>query len=87
MLNFFITVTHFFFLQSLVPAGAIFGGPIGGWAIDKLGRKGTIILCVVPFELGWLLISYAQNHGMMYAGRIITGLACGMVSLAVPVSY
>ena len=87
MLNFFITVTHFFFLQSLVPAGAIFGGPIGGWAIDKLGRKGTIILCVVPFELGWLLISYAQNRGMMYAGRIITGLACGMVSLAVPVSY
>ena len=88
-LNFFITVMYYFvlFLQSLVPAGAIFGGRNVGWAIDKLGRKGTIILCVVPFELGWLLISYAQNHGMMYAGRIITGLACGMVSLAVPVSY
>ena len=71
----------------MVAVGAIFGGPLGGWAIDKLGRKGTIMFCVVPFELGWLLISFAQNHGMMYAGRIITGLACGMASLVVPVSY
>jgi len=71
--------------SSLVAVGAIFGGPLGGWAIDKLGRKGTIMFCVVPFELGWLLISFAQNHGMMYAGRIITGLACGMASLVVPV--
>ncbi|KAL9961390.1 hypothetical protein ACROYT_G030315 [Oculina patagonica] len=43
------------------------------------------MLCVVPFELGWLLISYAPNRSMLYAGRIITGLACGTISLAVPV--
>ena len=60
---------------------------MGGWFIDKFGRKGTILLCAVPFELGWLLISYAKNHTMLYAGRIITGLACGMVSLAVPVRF
>jgi len=66
--------------------GAVFGSPVGGWAIDRFGRKGTIMFCVVPFELGWLLISYAQNHTMLYTGRIITGLACGIISLAVPVS-
>ena len=73
-------------MQSLVTLGAIFGGPISGWAIDKFGRKGSILLCAVPFELGWLLISNAQNRAMLYAGRVITGLACGMISLAVPVS-
>ena len=73
-------------MQSLVTVGAIFGGPISGWAIDKFGRKGSILLCAVPFELGWLLISNAQNRAMLYAGRVITGVACGMISLAVPVS-
>ena len=75
------------FLQSLVAVGAIFGCPIGGWAIDKFGRKRTLLLCSVPFELGWLLISFAQNRAMLYAGRITTGLACGIVSLATPVSF
>ena len=70
----------------MVTVGAIFGGPISGWAIDKFGRKGSILLCAVPFELGWLLISNAQNRAMLYAGRVITGVACGMISLAVPVS-
>ena len=67
--------------------GALLGGPIGGWSIDKYGRKGTILLCAIFFEFGWLLIILAQNHAMLYAGRIVTGLACGMISLAVPVRY
>ena len=75
------------FLQSLVAVGAIFGCPIGGWAIDKFGRKRTLLLCSVPFELGWLLISFAQNRAMLYSGRISTGLACGIVSLATPVRF
>jgi len=45
------------------------------------------MLCVIPFELGWLLLAYGQNRGMLYAGRAITGLGCGIVSLAVPVSF
>ena len=65
----------------------MFGSPIGGWAIDKFGRKGTIMLCIIPFVLGWLLISFAQNVAMLYAGRVITGLGCGTISVTVPVSF
>ena len=72
-------------MQSLIAVGAIFGSPIGGWAIDRLGRKTAIVLCGVPLDLGWLLITYAQNHAMLYAGRLITGLGIGIVSLSVPV--
>lgn len=43
------------------------------------------MFCTVPLVLGWLLISYAKNVAMLYAGRIITGLGCGAVSLTVPV--
>ena len=45
------------------------------------------MFCAIPFELGWLLLAYAQNRGMLYAGRFITGLACGIISLTVPVSF
>ena len=75
-----------FFLQSLITVGAIFGSPLAGWAIDKLGRKSTIMLCVVPFVLGWLLIGFAQNLAMLYSGRVISGLACGVISVTAPVS-
>ncbi|XP_044174405.1 solute carrier family 2, facilitated glucose transporter member 8-like [Acropora muricata] len=71
--------------SSLLAVGAIFGSILGGWTIDHLGRKGTIMACVLPFELGWLLIAFAQNRMMLYSGRVINGMACGMISLAVPV--
>ncbi|XP_015755068.1 PREDICTED: solute carrier family 2, facilitated glucose transporter member 8-like [Acropora digitifera] len=71
--------------SSLLAVGAIFGSILGGWTIDHLGRKGTIMVCVLPFELGSLLIAFAQNQMMLYSGRVINGMACGMVSLAVPV--
>ena len=67
--------------------GVVLGCPIGGWAIDKFGRKKTLLFCFVPFELGWLLISFAQNRAMLYSGRITTGLACGIVSVAAPVRF
>ena len=73
------------FLQSLITLGAMFGSIIGGWAIDYFGRKGTIIMCSLPFELGWFLIAFAKNHEMLYAGRVISGVACGMITVAVPV--
>ncbi|XP_074608114.1 solute carrier family 2, facilitated glucose transporter member 8-like [Acropora palmata] len=71
--------------SSLVTLGAMFGSVIGGWTIDHFGRKGAIMACTVPFELGYLLIAFARNHEMLYAGRVISGVASGMVSLAVPV--
>ena len=73
------------FLQSLITLGAMFGSIIGGWAIDYFGRKSTIMMCSLPFELGWFLIAFAKNHEMLYAGRVISGVACGMITVGVPV--
>ncbi|XP_031555263.1 solute carrier family 2, facilitated glucose transporter member 8-like [Actinia tenebrosa] len=70
---------------ALIALGAALGSPLGGWTIEALGRKGTIMFSVIPFELGWLLISFAFNHWMLYFGRLITGIGVGMVSMTVPV--
>ena len=54
--------------------------------MDRFGRKFATMLCAIPFVLGWLLISYATDIEMLYAGRIITGIGCGVISCTSPVS-
>ena len=59
------------------------GTPIGclasGYMMDTLGRKRSLIITEVPALLGWLLISFASDVRMIYAGRFFVGLGSGMV--------
>ncbi|XP_074149243.1 solute carrier family 2, facilitated glucose transporter member 8 [Sminthopsis crassicaudata] len=70
---------------SLVTLGAAAGGILGGWLLDKAGRKLSLMLSTVPFVGGFTLIIGSQNVWMLYGGRILTGLASGIASLVVPV--
>uniref|UniRef100_UPI00398F66BB solute carrier family 2, facilitated glucose transporter member 8 n=1 Tax=Pristiophorus japonicus TaxID=55135 RepID=UPI00398F66BB len=70
---------------SLVTIGAAVGGIIGGWIVDKIGRKLSLMMCAVPYVSGFTMIIGAQNIWMLYGGRVLTGLASGVTSLVVPV--
>lgn len=71
---------------SLLNIGAILGGPIAGFLLQSMGRKVSIMACALPFVAGWVLIGTASNKmvALLYTGRVLTGVACGMTSLAVP---
>ncbi|XP_068167520.1 solute carrier family 2, facilitated glucose transporter member 8 isoform X2 [Antennarius striatus] len=69
---------------SIVTVGAALGGLLGGWMVDKVGRKLSLMFCSLPFVLGFTLIVAAQNVWMLYLGRSLTGLASGVTSLTVP---
>lgn len=47
--------------------------------MDKIGRKKTLLLTEIPSILGWLLIAFSTNVYHIYLGRLLTGLASGMV--------
>ncbi|XP_063287633.1 solute carrier family 2, facilitated glucose transporter member 8 [Pelobates fuscus] len=70
---------------SIVTIGAAVGGVFGGWIVDRIGRKLSLMLCAVPFVLGFTLIIAAQNVWMLFGGRFLNGLASGVTSLVVPV--
>lgn len=70
---------------SIVTIGAAIGGVLGGWIVDKIGRKLSLMLCSLPFIFGFVIIISAQNVWMLYAGRFLNGLASGVTSLVVPV--
>ncbi|XP_074017136.1 solute carrier family 2, facilitated glucose transporter member 8 [Numenius arquata] len=70
---------------SVVTLGAAAGGILGGYLVDKVGRKPSLMLCSIPYVFGYIVIISAQNVWMLYCGRVLTGLASGITSLVVPV--
>lgn len=56
-----------------------------GTICDLIGRKWGCIMTVIPFTIGWLLIILANNVGLIYAGRFLTGLAGGAFCVAAPI--
>ncbi|GIX90944.1 facilitated trehalose transporter Tret1 [Caerostris extrusa] len=63
-----------------INARGLLAGPMG----DKIGRKKTLLLNVIPFLVGYLLIFFAENVGTVIAGRLLYGYACGVVAVVVP---
>ncbi|XP_037805090.1 solute carrier family 2, facilitated glucose transporter member 8-like isoform X2 [Penaeus monodon] len=65
-------------------AGALVGCVVAGFSLNTLGRKGTMLASLVPLMLGWALIGFAQNIGMLVTGRVLCGLCTGITSLVCP---
>jgi facilitated trehalose transporter len=72
-------------IGSLMPLNALLGGIVGGTIIERYGRKKTIMATGPPYILSWLLITFATNLSMVYAGRSIQGFCVGLTTLALPI--
>ncbi|XP_045052983.2 solute carrier family 2, facilitated glucose transporter member 8 isoform X3 [Desmodus rotundus] len=70
---------------AIVTLGAAAGGVLGGWLVDRAGRKLSLLFCTAPFVVGFAVITAAQDVWMLLGGRLLTGLACGIASLVAPV--
>ncbi|KAK6638460.1 hypothetical protein RUM43_006727, partial [Polyplax serrata] len=57
------------------PVGCI----LGGYLMDVIGRRRTLILTELPLIIGWLLIFSANSVYMIYGGRLLVGFGSGMV--------
>lgn len=70
---------------SLLTLGAMVGVPLAGWLVEKYGRKRTITVSSFPFILAWLSILTAKTVSGLLVGRLLCGLASGMVMVCVPI--
>ncbi|KAI3615132.1 sugar transporter [Moniliophthora roreri] len=55
-----------------------------GYLADKLSRKYTIFTAVVVFCVGVIVQTAAKGADSIYAGRFVTGLGVGSMSMCVP---
>ncbi|KAI5712054.1 hypothetical protein M8J76_005867 [Diaphorina citri] len=79
-----ITSDESTWIASLSAIGTMVGCVLGGYMMDLVGRKMTLIITEVPTILGWALIALAPSLPSsilpwIFTGRILTGLGSGMV--------
>jgi MFS family permease len=72
-------------INSTFNGGAVFGALQGGLTMDRCGRKLTILMGALICLAGAILQCAAQDLAMILVGRIFTGWAVGLLSMAVPV--
>ncbi|CAI9732592.1 solute carrier family 2, facilitated glucose transporter member 8-like [Octopus vulgaris] len=70
---------------SMVTIGAMLGGPIAGWFVEKHGRKYTMNFISVPLIVGWCLLIATSNVILFYLSRIVSGIAIGMTCVVSPI--
>ncbi|XP_048760030.1 solute carrier family 2, facilitated glucose transporter member 12-like isoform X2 [Ostrea edulis] len=58
--------------------GAIAGSLIGGFLIDKFGRRLTIIVNTAVFLVGALVLGFSPNYAALIIGRLLLGFAVSL---------
>ncbi len=71
-------------IVSIILIGALIGACFGGILTDRIGRKTTLFLTTIIFLVGIFIVMTADHVTNLIIGRIILGLAIGIVSLCVP---
>ncbi|XP_063228368.1 facilitated trehalose transporter Tret1-like [Bacillus rossius redtenbacheri] len=81
-----MTQAQWSWVSSLMNVGATLSVVLVGAAIDRIGRKYTMLALVLPFVAGWFMIAWAdQDVPLYYVGRIVCGMMGGAFSLSAPV--
>ncbi|XP_070506783.1 facilitated trehalose transporter Tret1-like [Chironomus tepperi] len=83
--GFKVSELDFSILGSVLNLGAASICVLAGLMINHYGRRGTMILVLIPFILGWCLLITAINVSMLIIGRALLGMACGVCCVSCPV--
>jgi len=71
-------------IGSMLAIGALVGGFLGEPCNKMFGRRISLIIYGFPFVVGWILMATAKGVAMLVAGRLLTGLCCGLASGTAP---
>lgn len=82
--GFDISDADFSWISSLVTLGAALVCLVIGTILQIIGRKFTMLLLVIPFTVGWALVTFATNISMLYIGRFLLGISGGAFCVAAP---
>ncbi|CAI6233727.1 unnamed protein product [Periconia digitata] len=72
-------------INATFSGGAVFGSLMGGFTMDRFGRRKTVLIGAVINLVGAALQAGARNLAMILVGRIMAGWAVGLMSMSVPV--
>lgn len=82
--EFEITEQDFAWVSSFVTLGSALVCLFIGAIIQIMGRKLTMLLLVIPFTIGWALVTFAANLSMLFVGRFLLGVSGGAFCVTAP---
>ncbi|XP_066582979.1 facilitated trehalose transporter Tret1-2 homolog isoform X2 [Prorops nasuta] len=59
------------------PVGSLLSGPL----IETIGRRGSLQLGAIPLCVGWIVMGFAENISSILVGRVVSGLAVGLIAV------
>ncbi|CRL04570.1 CLUMA_CG017639, isoform A, partial [Clunio marinus] len=68
--------------SSILTISAALSCILTGFIINKIGRRGAMLLTLVPFLAGWLMLIDPFNPSMLIIGRMLIGIACGGICVS-----
>ncbi|KAA8915760.1 hypothetical protein TRICI_002088 [Trichomonascus ciferrii] len=73
-------------IVSALQAGAFVGVLLTSVVADKFGRRLSLVLCGLVFDIGAIMQTASVGQlGVLYSGRVISGLGVGAASILTPV--
>ncbi|KAH8263134.1 hypothetical protein KR044_005130, partial [Drosophila immigrans] len=72
-------------LISLLSPGVLLGTILFGWLADRIGRRGCLLLMVLPIVLNWFLIIFGRNLVQLCVARVLAGSVGGCCLVVIPV--
>ena len=57
------------------------GGPVWGNVSDRAGRKTVLVISQIGATIGWTMLAFAPNIGIVFVARIIEGFSGGNISV------
>ncbi|XP_053687017.1 facilitated trehalose transporter Tret1-like [Sabethes cyaneus] len=80
-----ITSDESSWIVSILVLASIVGPIPTAWAIDRFGRKYTMLFTAIPTIIGWILIGVAQSVPVLYISRLLSGISYGMQYSSMPI--
>ena len=73
-------------LTSILELGAWVGVLMNGYVADALGRRASVVIGCILFNIGVIIQAVARDadYGYILGGRFVIGLGVGVLSMVVP---
>lgn len=82
--DFAVSAEQWSWIGSLATVGGIVSCALIGVIMDTLGRKNTMLSLIIPFSIGWALITWPASVVSLYVGRFSAGFAGGAFFVVAP---
>lgn len=79
-----VTSDEIVWIVNLLYVGVGIGSLVPFVLMDNIGRKGTLLVTTIPKIVSWIFIGFSTSVPLIYVGRILAGIGCGITYAVMP---